>query len=126
MATDEASLPLFTPDESYLVVGGGGGIGRSIVQWMSRRGAKNIIIITRSGLQSQRVRELESEMQLKGIRLAVFQGDVADSTSLENVIQESAKILPHIRGVIHSAMVLKVSKSEFSSHNTCHILTPIL
>lgn len=119
-------MPLFTPDESYLVVGGGGGIGRSIVQWMSRRGAKNIIIITRSGLQSQRVRELESEMQLKGIRLAVFQGDVADSTSLENVIQESAKILPHIRGVIHSAMVLKVSKSEFSSHNTCHILTPIL
>lgn len=119
-------MPLFTPDESYLVVGGGGGIGRSIIQWMSRRGAKNIIIMTRSGLQSQRVRELKSEMELKGVRLAVFQGDVGDSTSLESVIEESAKILPPIRGVIHSAMVLKVSKSEFSSHTTRHILTPFL
>ncbi|QKX59923.1 uncharacterized protein TRUGW13939_07065 [Talaromyces rugulosus] len=108
----ESSVPLFTPNESYLVVGGGGGIGRSIVQWMSRRGAKNIIIMTRSGLQSQRVRELESEMQLKGIRLVVLQGDVADASSLEAVIQESAKILPPIKGVIHSAMVLKTRLFE--------------
>jgi NAD(P)-dependent dehydrogenase (short-subunit alcohol dehydrogenase family) len=96
-------------------VGGGGGIGRSIVQWMSRRGAKNIIIMSRRGLQSQRVRELESEMQLKGTQLAVFKGDVADISSLENVVQESAKIFPPIKGVIHSAMVLKVSTSECSS-----------
>ncbi|OQE02483.1 hypothetical protein PENSOL_c002G05636 [Penicillium solitum] len=125
VAADEASLPLFTPDESYLVVGGGGGIGRSIVQWMSRRGAKNIIIMTRSGLQSQRVRELESEMQLKSVRLAVFQGDVADSTSLENVIQESAKILPPIRGVIHSAMVLKTMLFENMPYDDyCAVVSP--
>ncbi|KAF4768453.1 hypothetical protein HAV15_002721 [Penicillium sp. str.  len=103
----------------------GGGIGRSIVQWMSRRGAKNIIIMTRSGLQSQRVRELESEMQLKSVRLAVFQGDVADSTSLENVIQESAKILPPIRGVIHSAMVLKTMLFENMPYDDyCAVVSP--
>lgn len=110
---DESSVPLFTPDESYLVVGGGGGIGRSIIQWMSRRGANNIIIMTRRGLQSQRVRDLQYEMQLKGVRLVVFQGDVSDANSLENVIQESSKICPPIKGVIHSAMVLKVSEFDF-------------
>lgn len=126
MTLDESSVPLFTPDESYLVVGGGGGIGRSIIQWMSRRGAKNIIIMSRRGLQSQRVRDLESEMQLKGTRLVVFKGDVADASSLENVIEESAKILPPIKGVIHSAMVLKVSESGFSSLKSCHILSTLL
>lgn len=123
MTLDESSVPLFTPDESYLVVGGGGGIGRSIIQWMSRRGAKTIIIMSRRGLQSQRVRDLESEMQLKGVRLVVFKGDVADASSLEHVIQESAKILPPIKGVIHSAMVLKVSPSGFSPLKSCHILS---
>ncbi|KAK4862692.1 hypothetical protein LT330_002825 [Penicillium expansum] len=101
----ESILPLFTSDESYLVVDCGGGTGQIIIQWMTRRGAKNIIIMSRSGPQSGRVRELESEMQLKGIRLAVFQGDAADASSLDDVINESAKILPPIRGVIHSDMV---------------------
>lgn len=112
MVVDESILPLFTSDEAYLVVDGGGGIGKSIIQWMTRRGAKNIIFVSRSGPQSERVRELESEMQLKGIRLAVFQGDAADASSLDHVINESAKILPPIRGVIHSDMVHSVSKFE--------------
>ncbi|KAJ5446554.1 hypothetical protein N7491_002636 [Penicillium cf. griseofulvum] len=118
-------MPLFTPDESYLVVGGGGRIGRNIIRWMSRRGAKNIIIMTRSGRQSQKVRDLESEMQLKGTRLAVFEGDIADTRSPEHIIQESKTTFPPILGVIHSAMVLKTMLFEtMPFDNYCAVISP--
>ncbi|KAJ5374170.1 hypothetical protein N7517_006176 [Penicillium concentricum] len=125
VAVDESSVPLFMPDESYLVVGDSGKVGRSIIQWISRRGAKNIIIMTPSGLELPKVRELELEMQLKGIRLAVFQGNVADASSLEHVIQESAKIVPPIRGVIYSDMVFKTMLFEtMPFDNYCTVVSP--
>ncbi|KAJ5413478.1 hypothetical protein N7465_005783 [Penicillium sp. CMV-2018d] len=104
---DESIVPLFTPEETFLVIGGGGGIGRSIIRWMTRRGARNIIIMSRRGLQSRPARDLQSELQEVGVKLAVYQGDIADGKSLEYVIQTSAKTFPPIKGVIHCAMDLK-------------------
>ncbi|OQE39163.1 hypothetical protein PENCOP_c007G08846 [Penicillium coprophilum] len=122
---DESCVPLFTSDESYLVMGGGDSTGRSIIQWMGRRGAKNIIIMTRSGPESLKVRELESEMQMKGIRLAIYQGDFADASSLELVIQESSKILPPIRGVIHSDAVVRSMLFEtMPFEDYCAVVSP--
>ncbi|KAJ5170212.1 Acyl transferase/acyl hydrolase/lysophospholipase [Penicillium coprophilum] len=122
---DESCVPLFTPDESYLVMDGGDSIGRSIIRWMGRRGAKNIIIMTRSGSESPKVRELESEMRMKGIRLAIYQGDFADANSLEHVIQESSKILPPIRGVIHSDAVLRTMLFEtMPFEDYCAVVSP--
>ncbi|KAJ9488614.1 hypothetical protein VN97_g4706 [Penicillium thymicola] len=42
----------FDPNASYVLVGGFGGIGRSVARWMVTRGAKNFIFVARSGASS--------------------------------------------------------------------------
>jgi short-subunit dehydrogenase len=89
---------------------------------MARRGAKNFILISRNGLKSGKVQELVSELLPRGIRIDVFRGDVANDSDLERILTESSKSLPPIKGVIHTAMVLKVNALEYRT-NQDFILT---
>lgn len=90
-----------------MLVGGLGGLGRSIAQWMVDRGAKSIILISRSGAQKPEATQAVDEMVAEGARVTVFACDVADKSRLTAVIEECTKTLPPIRGVIQAAMNLR-------------------
>lgn len=50
-------VPKLKPDASYLIVGGVGGLGRSITHWMVDHGARNLILLSRSaGVQNPKNR----------------------------------------------------------------------
>ena len=103
------SSSLLQADASYLIIGGTGGLGRSIAQWMARKGAKHIILASRSSNVSDNVKSLIQDLALEGTTVLVRQCDVAKQEDVERVISECSGFLPPIRGVIHSAMVLNVS-----------------
>jgi NADPH:quinone reductase-like Zn-dependent oxidoreductase len=42
-------------DASYLIVGGNGGLGQSVAHWMVLRGARNLILLSRSAATSERM-----------------------------------------------------------------------
>ena len=105
----DASKRLLRADASYLIVGGLGGIGRATASWMMEHGAKNIIFANRSGLARSESKEAVQALQAKGATVAVYACDVSESTHLADLISESSKTMPPIRGVIHSAMVLRVN-----------------
>ena len=90
-----------------MLVGGLGGLGRSIAQWMVDRGAKSIILISRSGAQKPEAIQAVDEMVAEGARVTVFACNVADKSGLTAVIEECTKTLPPIRGVIQAAMNLR-------------------
>ena len=98
----------FQDEASYLVVGGLGGLGRAICTWMASLKAKNIIVISRSGLNNKPNIAFAAEMRQAGVNFAVYQCDIGDAEQLSVVISRCAKEMPGIRGVIHGAMVLKV------------------
>ena len=100
---------LFRTDSSYLLVGGLGGLGRSIASWMVRCGAKNLIFASRSGLAKQSARSLVEDLESQGTRVAVFNCDISDVEQLDNLLVQSAETMPPIRGVIQAAMVIKNS-----------------
>jgi len=98
------------PDATYAVVGGLGGLGREIISWMADHGARNILSLSRSGAKDQRSLELIQEMSARGVRLIAEKCDV---TSREQVASLAQRIrdedgMPPIRGMIQSAMVLRV------------------
>ena len=70
--------------------------------------AKNIIVISRSGLNNEPSSAFAAEMRLAGVNFAVYQSNIADAEQLAAVISRCKKEMPRIRGVIQSAMVLKV------------------
>ncbi|KAG8407726.1 Type I Iterative PKS [Metarhizium acridum] len=100
-----------SPDASYLIVGGVGGIGRSVVRWMVDRGAKNLILLSRSagdGIKTGGF--VEEAMQEMCCRIKAISGDVSDAANLALALQECRQDrLPPIRGIVHAAMVVQAS-----------------
>ena len=90
-----------------MLVGGLGGLGRSIAQWMVDRGAKSIILVSRLGAQKPEAIQAVDELIAEGARVTVFACDVADRSGLTAVIEECIKTLPPIQGVIQAAMNLR-------------------
>ncbi|KAJ6030992.1 polyketide synthase [Penicillium herquei] len=99
----------FNPDGTYLLIGGLGGLGRSIAQWMVSNGAKNLVFICRSGSKSPKAQNLESQLQNAGANIAIYACDVADKNELQTVLHTCSQTMPPIRGVVQGAMVLEDS-----------------
>lgn len=97
------------PDSSYLIVGGLGGIGRSVCHWMAGHGARNIIVISRSAGSQQKAASFLAEMEKNGCRVKVAACDITNEHQLAEVLQACSREMPPIRGVIQAAMVLEVS-----------------
>ena len=75
---------------------------------MADRGAKNIILASRSGKAQRDIMSLIEELAGKGVRVEVCQADVAKELDVSRMISECAKIMPPVKGVIHAAWVNKV------------------
>nr|ALQ32938.1 putative polyketide synthase [Fusarium sacchari] len=102
-----------SPDASYLLVGGLGGIGRCLASWLVHLGAKQIILMSRSAGTKEDDKVFIRDLAETGCMIECISCDVAKSHDLERALQLcTAKGLPPIRGVIHAAMVLQDSVLE--------------
>ncbi|KAL7951497.1 short chain dehydrogenase domain-containing protein [Trichoderma barbatum] len=99
-------VSLNDPNSTYLVAGGVGGIGRSIVLWMLEKGARNILLVSRSASSYADAPNLVQNAEHHGCNLQVVSCDISDEGNLLHVIAGCDKTLAPIRGVIHGAMVL--------------------
>uniref|UniRef100_A0A0B7K4Y2 Uncharacterized protein n=1 Tax=Bionectria ochroleuca TaxID=29856 RepID=A0A0B7K4Y2_BIOOC len=98
----------FKPNRSYLLVGGFGGISRSVARWMVKRGARNLILLSRTGANGDPNRlALLEELRGSCCMVEVLACDVSDHTSLEIGLQRCQQKLGPIAGCIQSSMVLK-------------------
>lgn len=95
-------------DSTYLIAGGLGGLGRSIARWLVDRGAKNLILLSRSGAKSEISLTFLEEMRQCGTRVAAPPCDVTDVSSLHAVLEQCAMDMPPIKGCIQGSMVLRV------------------
>lgn len=102
--------PKISPDASYLLVGGVGGIGCSIVRWIADQGAKNVIILSRSAGRSEQAAALVDELSQVSCRVKAVSCNVSNKSDIADSLRQCQEDgLPPIRGVIQGAMVLKVS-----------------
>ncbi|KDN68946.1 putative beta-ketoacyl synthase domain-containing protein [Colletotrichum sublineola] len=100
-----------SPDSSYMIVGGTGGLGRSVAHWMASHGAKNLVIVSRNASKNEKTAALAQELREAGCsRVLLVSGDVALEDDVANAIQTCAQEgMPAIRGLIHSAFVLRTT-----------------
>ncbi|OCL14366.1 polyketide synthase [Glonium stellatum] len=93
-------------DASYVIIGGTGGLGRSMARWMVGKGAKHIVLISRSGSATGKVKDLVEDLGKLGANIVVRRCDVVNRGDVDNLITHELVGMPPIRGVIHGAMVL--------------------
>ena len=80
-----------------------------MARWMVGKGAKNVILVSRSGSATGKVKNMIDELAAVGANIVVRRCDVADGPSVEKLIANGLAGMPEVRGVVHGAMVLRVS-----------------
>ncbi|KAL2166565.1 hypothetical protein VTG60DRAFT_2512 [Thermothelomyces hinnuleus] len=102
-------------DASYVVVGGFGGIGRSICHWLAEHGAKHLVVISRSANSAGKVESLQEELSASGNNTDVtaIGCDISNMEELKKALDEHARARrPPIKGIIHGGMELRDSVLE--------------
>jgi amino acid adenylation domain-containing protein len=97
--------PLCRPDVTYLITGGTGGFGLAAADWLVRRGARHLLLTSRSGLPKDGNGLLE-QLHASSANIVIMRGDVSVEEDVTRVLDFVRREMPPLRGVIHAAMVL--------------------
>ncbi len=103
----------FSSEATYLLVGCLGGLGRSLTTWMMEKGCKNFAFISRSGADKPEAAKAVELINDAGATAQVFRADATNDTDVTKVVSAISAARP-IRGIVHAAMVLQVSRTSFS------------
>lgn len=95
------------PNATYLIVGGLGGLGRSMARQFIASGARHLAFISRSGSSTPQAQAVVTELQERNIDFRTYRGDVSDETSFLEAMEQCSRDLPPVKGVIQMAMVLR-------------------
>jgi len=101
-----AKRPAISPDGTYLVTGGAGGLGLSTAEWLVEQGARHLLLTGRSGAASEAARQAVARMRNVGADVVVAKADISDERRVASVIEEMRSSMPPLRGVFHAAGVL--------------------
>lgn len=93
----------FDGNGSYLLVGGLGGLGKSLSQWMVDHGARSLVYLGRSAGKSEADHDFFRDLESQGVTIAAVQGSVADLREVQRAAEASDK---PIKGVLQMTMVL--------------------
>ncbi|KAL1851394.1 hypothetical protein Daus18300_012576 [Diaporthe australafricana] len=112
---------IFAPNASYVVAGGFGGLGRGILSWMADCGARNLIILSRSGARTEPARCLVNSLVARGVSVAAPAGDVSNLAALEECISQLRKSWPPIRGCVQATVALRDNLWENMTFDDWHV-----
>ncbi|XP_053996082.1 fatty acid synthase [Hylaeus anthracinus] len=94
------------PEKSYILVGGLGGLGLELADWLIKRGANYIVLTSRSGIRTgfqalcvRRWREL-------GVNVLISTADVTTLSGTKQLIKEASASVP-VGGIFNLAAVLR-------------------
>lgn len=85
---------------TYLIVGGLGGLGRSLAREFVACGAQNIAFLSRSGAAGAEAQSLVEELSARGAQVKAYRADVADEASFLAAMEQCSRELPPVRGVV--------------------------
>ncbi len=95
-------------EATYIISGATSGFGSEYAKFLVSIGAKNLILLSRSEPDSQKVEYVREKLKdLKDINLIPLQLDVTDEKAVKETFAEIKEAFPPIRGIIHAANVYK-------------------
>ena len=93
-------------DSTYLITGGTSGFGLAIASWLSEKGAKKLVLLSRSGAKSEEAKSAITSMKSNGTEVIAEAIDVKNESQVKELVKRiNLKDIP-LRGVFHGAMVL--------------------
>lgn len=99
--------PKLSAEGVYLLVGGLGGLGRSLATKLVSLGARKLCFLSRSGADSTKAKALVEKLEQQQVQVRVYKCDVGDKEAVVSSIRNCTLELGKIRGAFQCAMVLR-------------------
>ncbi|EFA05204.2 fatty acid synthase [Tribolium castaneum] len=119
-------LPKFWADPSkcYIILGGLGGFGLELADWLVLRGARNLVLTSRTGVQTGYQTQRIKIWQSYGARVNISTITISSKDDCVKLIQEATKLAP-VDAIFNLAVVLKDELFENQTEENFRIsLTP--
>lgn len=112
------ALSSFSPDATYVITGGSGGIARVMTEWLAEQGAKHILLASRAVTANEPTRNLIEKLRGRGSNVVYRKCDMGIKKDVDMLVKETAMTSAPIRGVIHGAMDNRVGSSNLRVPNS--------
>lgn len=99
------------PDKTYIIVGGLGGFGLELANWMVARGARNIVLTSRSGVKTGYQALMIRRWKEHGVKVVIDTNDVTTLKGAQNLLRASNK-LGLVGAIFNLAAVLRDNTIE--------------
>ncbi|VUC24070.1 unnamed protein product [Clonostachys rosea] len=97
----------FSANATYVIAGGLGGIGKSLASWFVDRGARHLVLLSRSGPRSENVQKWLNQLKSAGVNVLTPRCDVSDLKSLQETMCNATQLMPPVKGAVQASMVLR-------------------
>ncbi|XP_043200491.1 fatty acid synthase-like [Amphibalanus amphitrite] len=94
------------PDSVHVITGGLGGFGLELAEWLVSRGARHLVLSSRSGVRDGYQASRVSSWRNRGVSVQICCDDVTTAEGAESLLKKAAAVGP-IGGVFNLAMVLR-------------------
>lgn len=94
------------PDKTYVLVGGLGGFGLELANWMIFRGAKKIVLTSRSGIKTGYQSICIRRWRESGVKVLISTADATTDKGARRLLTEASQLGP-VGAVINLAAVLR-------------------
>ena len=121
-----ASSPVRLKDDAaYLVTGGLAGFGLRTAQWLASRGARHLLLMSRTGALAPESHAALAELSRSGVSVRCVACDVTDPSALRTTLEHLRESGPPLRGVVHAAAVIEDALIQDLSREQLHrVLAP--
>nr|ARI45075.1 fatty acid synthase [Leptinotarsa decemlineata] len=102
------------PEKSYVLVGGLGGFGLELANWLINRGATKIVLTSRSGVKTGYQSLCVRRWREKGVEVLVSTADATTEKGAKRLLEESIALGP-VGGIFNLAVVLRDAMMENQS-----------
>ncbi|KAI4151954.1 MAG: hypothetical protein LQ340_003186 [Diploschistes diacapsis] len=92
---------------TYLIAGGRGSLGRSIVRYMIDHGAKHLVIFSRRDMKSHEELLFVQDVKSSDVEILLMTCDITSAASVKQAVMSIERSMPPIKGVVQAAMVLQ-------------------
>lgn len=93
-------------EKSYILVGGLGGFGLELANWLVTRGARKIVLTSRSGVKTGYQSLMIRRWTEKGVKISIDTNDVTTLKGAKQMLKDAAKMGP-VGGIFNLAAVLR-------------------
>lgn len=110
----------FDPEARYVITGGLGGLGRSIIKWMVDRGGHDFVLLSRRGATTMGAQVFLDDLKNRGVHIEAIICDVSKREDVAQAFQKISAVERPVKGVVNAALSLSdLSFSKLTNDQWC-------